>query len=177
MTADPRRSLAIAALLSAIVAVPSSTMADDSPKTPRRPDMTDPVICLIVRGFRDLEPFDEPTPSLSRDEKLQIYYEPFNYLIARGPDDGPYHAHLVQDVRIRKAGNTRPLYSEKGVIDYSPRSDDPPTSTYLHTTLSLKEIPPGDYEVDVILHDRLADTPAEAVRTLPFRVVNPTAGR
>jgi len=81
--------------------------ADDPPTPPRRPDMTDPVICLIVRGFRDLDAFDEPTPSLSRDEKLQIYYEPFNYLIAREADDGPYRAHLVQDIRIRRAGMSR----------------------------------------------------------------------
>lgn len=171
MTADPRRSLAVSALILAIVAGSSLTSADDEATTPpRRPDMTDPAICLIVRGFRDFDAFDEPVPTLSRDEKLQIYYEPFNYLIVRDSDDGPYRAHLVQDIRIRRTGNPRTLQSEKGVIDYAPRSNDPPSATYLHTTLSLKEFPPGEYEIDVILHDRLAEDSAESVRTLPFRV-------
>ncbi|WP_169976011.1 hypothetical protein [Tautonia rosea] len=143
---------------------------DKAPTKPRRPDLTDPVICLNVRGFRNFIPRDEPI--LTPDQKLEIYYEPFNFLILRDAASGLYRAHLVQDVHIRRAGSTRRLQSLPAAIDYSPESEEPPTSLYLHTTVSLKELPPGAYEIDLVLRDRLGDGPSETLHTLTFQVVS-----
>jgi hypothetical protein len=153
----------------------SISMADDPPTArtpPRRPDLTDPIVCLSVRGFREYVPRDEP--ELTRDEKLQVYYEPFNFTIVRQQDGPRFRAHLTQDIRIRKAGSERPLQERRGVIDYSPESDDPPTSFYMFTTLELKQLPAGSYELDLILRDELAEgkRKPETVQTVPFRVVS-----
>jgi hypothetical protein len=165
-------ALLISLLLGGAMAPSLASTSDEKedPTRPRRPDLTDPVICLNVRGFRDFVPRDEPI--LTPDQKLEVYYEPFNFLILRDPDRGLYRAHLVQDVHIRRAGNPRRLQSLPAAIDYAPRSKEPPTSLYLHTTVSLKELPPGPSEVDLVLRDRLGDGPAETTRTLSFRVVS-----
>ena len=145
---------------------------DPEPKPPKveaaRPDLTDPVICEDIRGFRDFEPRDRPT--LHPDEKLQIYYEPFNYTIVRDGKDGHYRAHLVEDAQLRRAGSKRVLYTLEEIVEYEPEADVPPSSCYLETTISLKEIPSGSFELDLVLRDALAD--GEAVRkvTVPFRV-------
>ncbi|WP_152051387.1 hypothetical protein [Tautonia marina] len=143
---------------------------EEAPTKPRRPDLTDPVICLNVRGFRDFIPRDEPI--LTPDQKLEVYYEPFNFLILRDADRGRYRAHLVEDVHIRRAGSPRRIQSLPAAIDYSPRSEEPPTALYLHTTISLKDLPPGSYELDLVLRDRLGDGPSETTHTLSFQVVS-----
>ena len=146
--------------------------SDPEPDRPRpvvaRPDLTDPVICDAIRGFRDFEPRDRPT--LQPDEKLQIYYEPFNYTIARDGKDGQYHAHLVEDAKLRRAGSDRVLFTLVQVVEYEPEADEPPSSCYLATAISLKEIPDGSFELDLVLRDALAEGKAIRKVTVPFRV-------
>jgi hypothetical protein len=162
----------VLALLLGSISMAGSPVDDpEAPMAPpRRPDLTDPIVCHSVRGFREFVPRDEP--ELTRDEKLQVYYEPFNFTIVRQKDGPRFRAHLTQDIRIRRAGADRPLQERKGVIDYSPESDDPPSSFYMFTTLELKQLPAGSYVLDLILRDELGQDKPETVQTVPFRVVS-----
>ncbi|QDV34237.1 hypothetical protein [Tautonia plasticadhaerens] len=147
---------------------------DDPPTAstaPRHPDLTGPIVCLSVRGFREFVPREEP--SLTKDEKLQVYYEPFNFTIVRLEGGEGFRAHLTQDVRIRKAGQGKVIQEIEGVIDYAPESDDPPTSFYMFTTLELKRLPVGPYELDLVLRDELAEGTPETVQVVPFEIVSP----
>src|SRR5690606_34924831 len=77
--------LALLAILAPAIG-PVAGQEEAKPRPPSRPDLTDPVVCLTVEGFRNLVARDEP--ELTRDEKLQIYYEPFNYVIVRDAGEG-----------------------------------------------------------------------------------------
>ncbi|RUL83774.1 hypothetical protein [Tautonia sociabilis] len=179
----PRRGALTLALLLLPVSI-AGLRADDgagTPSKPRRPDLTDPVLCLSARGFRDFVPRE--VPELTRDEKLQIYYEPFNYTIIRveeGKGDDArvsYRAHLTQDARLRKAGESRVLQEHREAIDYQPESEHPPVSTFMLYLAELKQFPPGDYEVDLVLRDELAEGRPETKRTVAFSVVRTPGGR
>ena len=165
----PRLGAALALVVPLIVSAAAATTEDPKP-SPRaqRPDLTDPIVCLSIRGFRDYEPRDEP--ALRADEKLQIYYEPFNYLIVRDGPDAPYRAHLSEDVRLRRKGGDRVLSRIDSIVDYQPEESEPPTPLFMATTISVKELPPGDYELDLILRDELAEGAPTVERTISFRI-------
>ena len=47
---------------------------------------------------------------------------------------------------------------------------------YLVNTVGMKNLPPGDYEFDIILHDTL-DPGSSATQTLPFTIIPLSGGR
>lgn len=172
------RWIVMAGLVLAPLAIVSADAPDDQDEppvkspAPSRPDLTDPILCLSVRGFREFVPREKT--EISRDEKLHVYYEPFNYLIARNTEGKTYRAHLSQDVRIRKAGSDRVLQERRAIVDYDPESSDPPTSFYMLMILELKQYPLGSYEADLVLRDELAEGKPETIRTIAFQVVSPS---
>ena len=133
--------------------------------------MTPPVACKEVRGFGDYEPL--PSPALTSDEKLLVYYQPRHYKTARVGDK--YEAHFVQDGRIRRRGSKGVIWSKPKLLDFTASSVDPPRQVYLRNTISLKGLKPGEYDYDIVLHDAVGRS-ASAVRTLPFTIIEAPAG-
>lgn len=134
---------------------------------------SEPVACRKVVGFRDYEELDPR--ELTSDEKLVVYYEPTGYAERRDRETGEYHAHLIQDARIRRKGSDRALKEEKGFLEYEPRSKQPLGTLYLSSSLSLKGLRPGEYEVDLILRDGLDDSKEPHEVTVGFRVIEAPA--
>ncbi|CAN5794110.1 hypothetical protein BH23PLA1_BH23PLA1_32330 [soil metagenome] len=139
--------------------------ADDEPEPLR---LTEPIVCLKIVGYDRYEA--RPEPALTSDEKLLIYIEPLNHTIVRDEESGRFRAHLTQSARVRRQGQKRVLWEQEDLGDYKPESDHPPRTLYLSSTIALKGLPLGDYEIDITYQDRLREG-AEATRTVEFRII------
>ncbi len=139
----------------------------DDPEAKPPLEMTMAVACKSIKGHRDYVPLEEV--ALTRDEKLLVYLEPINHAYEKvGP---MYRAHLTEDVNVRRHGEKKILWGRDKVIDYLAESRQPPTNLYLSTTLGLKPLPPGEYDLDIVLHDLVGKRPP-ARQTLRFRVID-----
>jgi hypothetical protein len=128
--------------------------------------MSGAVVCSSIEGFESYEPL--AGAALTSDEKLLIYYRPFGYKTALV--DGKYQAHLIQDGEIHKRGQKAVLRRKQKLLDYKPRSDSPPDNLWVRNSISLKGLPPGDYDLNIILHDEVAKD-AAATQLVKFRIV------
>jgi hypothetical protein len=128
--------------------------------------MTPGVVCRSIDGYEDFE--ELPGAALTSDEKLVLYFRPLGYKIDLA--SGYYRAHLVQDAQIRKRGQKAVLQQKLKILEYKPKSRTPPLRIYLRNSISLKGLAPGDYDLTVILHDKLAKTPP-ATQVVKFRVI------
>ena len=171
-----RAVLALTTTILATVAASSSTAAgpddDDPPREPPsrtgppRLVMTRAVPCISVLGYED---YVERTDStLTVDEKLVIYYRPEHFATERVDDE--YRAHLIQDARIRRHGDKKFLQSKDKIVDYLARGRKPPANLYLTNSISLSDLRPGDYDLDIILHDAISKGPP-ARQTLQFTII------
>jgi hypothetical protein len=154
------RPAPIACLVVALM--PATAPADDPPAL----KMSKPVVVAKIRGFADIEPL--PDATLTADDKLTVYYEPSGYTIEKTKDG--FRAVFAQDGRVRKKGSKDALWQKTPMFEYEAKNEDPPYRVYMRTDLSLKGLPPGDYELDMTLHDRLAKG-TRVVRTVAFKVI------
>lgn len=128
----------------------------------------DPVVCTSIEGYEEYE--KHPDAKLTADEKLLVYYRPKGFKVARIGD--AYVARFVQDGQIRRLGQKRVLLRKEKLLNYEARSDVPPDEIYFRNTFSLKGLPPGDYEYDVILKDVTAKpATVTATESVKFQVV------
>lgn len=126
------------------------------------------VVCREIEGYDDYEPLSDAV--LTSDEKLLVYYLPKKYRIV--PKGDEFAAHFTQDGQVRAAGKKKVLLRKADLLDYEAVSRRRPEPLYIRNTFSLKGLPPGDYEYDMILRDENApkdEKPATA--TVKFRVV------
>lgn len=141
---------------------------DDPPdkgEDQNRLTMTKAIACKTITGFDNYKPLAEAV--ITRDDKLLVYFEPSGHTIQRLSSG--YRAHLIEDVRIRRHGQKPVLWSKDKVVDYKVTSKESPDLLYISTTLGLKGFSAGDYDLDILLHDALAERPT-ATQTLRFRI-------
>jgi hypothetical protein len=142
--------------------------AEDPPKDkPSDPTLAidQPVVCRSIEGFEDYE--ELPGAEQTSDEKLLVYYRPRGFAIV--PKGDRFAARFTQDGQIRAKGKKKVLLRKAKLLDYEAVADRPPREVYLQNAFSLKGLPPGEYEYDVILRDENAETSTTA--TVKFRVV------
>jgi hypothetical protein len=163
--------LLIAPILLALLPTPiSSPLTRDDPEKPKL-KMTEAIACSKVDGYEQYEPLEDAT--LTADEKLFVYYKPLNYHVER--KGNLYRAYLTQDARIRPHGKKTVLRRKDDLMKYEVKEKSEPTNLFISNFISLKDLPPGDYDLDIILHDRVGDE-ANATQVLPFRIkAAPTA--
>ena len=152
--------LVLVGYLVALVACPAD--AEDPPGL----KMSKPVVCAKVQGLGNFEPL--PDASLTADDKLTVYYEPSGQTIEKTKDG--FRALLAQDGRVRKKGGKDILWQKAPMFEYEPKFAALPFRLFMRSDLSIKGLPPGDYELDLTLHDRLAKG-TKVMRTVAFRVV------
>ena len=131
--------------------------------------MTEPVVCREINGYEDYVVL--PDAALTADEKLLVYFRPRHYKSRRV--DGKFEAHLTQDVKVHRRGAKPVLWSKSKMVDYKVRTAEPPTLIFVRNTISLKPFKPGEYDLEIVLHDEVGQS-APAVRTVPFRVLPPS---
>jgi hypothetical protein len=133
--------------------------------------ITQAVVCASIDGYENYEPL--PSGALTSEEKLLLYYRPLNYRVQReGSSD---HVHLVQDGQIRRRGEKLVLTAKAKMIDFDWKAAHPIGQVYMKSAAGLKNLKPGDYEFDIILHDELAAGTPVARQSVPFRIVPPGA--
>jgi hypothetical protein len=130
--------------------------------------MTPGVVCRSIAGYEDYEPL--PEAAQTAEEKLLIYFRPSGHRIERVDD--MYQAHLVPDFQIRKRGEKAVLRQKLKFFEYKPKSAEPPRSIYMKNVIALKGLPPGEYDLTIILHDEIAKGPP-ATQVVKFRIIPP----
>lgn len=144
---------------------------EDRPEKVEKPvhlRMSPAVACRAIDGYERFEIL--PGRVLTAEEKLLVYYRPLNYKTVR--KDDVFTAHLTQDGQVRRKGDKKVLLRKKSLLDYEPKSPNPLGPIYLRNSFSLKGLPPGEYEYDIILRDENEPGPP-AVQSLRFRIVAP----
>jgi hypothetical protein len=63
------------------------------------------------------------------------------------------------------------LVSKTKMIDFDWKAAHPIGQIYMKSAAGLKNLEPGEYEFDIILHDALAPRAPVARQSVPFRVV------
>lgn len=151
-----------------LVALALAALAADDPQDANakpKLTMTPAVACAKVNGYEDYVPLAEVV--LTKDDKLLLYYEPSGFEFERVGRE--YRVHLVQDGRVRRKGEKKVLQSKDKLLDYKGTFETPSASVYLANTVALKPLPPGEYELEIILHDEVGKGPP-ARQFLKFRV-------
>jgi hypothetical protein len=127
--------------------------------------MTPAVVCESVAGFRDYVTKDVQV--VTRDDKLILYFEPTGF--ATEKVGRAHRVHLTEDVRLRKHGERKVLWQKDDLLTYEPKAKTPPTALYCSNTIAVKGCEPGEYDLELILHDRIAKG-APARQIVRFRV-------
>jgi hypothetical protein len=131
--------------------------------------MTPGVVCRSISGYEDYQVL--PKAAQTSDEKLMVYFRPLGYQSEM--KDGAYLAHLSPDFQIRKRGEKSILLQKTKMFEYKPKSERPLRYLYMKSVISLKGLPPGEYDLTLILHDEVAKGPP-ASQVVRFRVNPPT---
>ena len=127
--------------------------------------MSPAVACEKIEGYEHY--VEREGAALTKDEKLLVYYRPLNYKVERYK--GRYRAHLTQDVRVRRHGAKAVLWKKDRLVDEGYPLPDPSTTLFIKNVIALKALAPGEYDLEIVLHDQLAKG-ATAVQTLRFQV-------
>ncbi len=143
--------------------------ADVKPPRPGGLRMSRAVICTTIDGFEDYKPL--VGAAQTSEEKLLVYYRPLRYTVEE--NDDLYRAHLIQDNVLRRRGKKEVLRQKKKVVDYEPKSKTPLGPIYIKSTISLKGLTPGEYELTIILHDVLDPSAPPSTQVVPFKVIPP----
>jgi hypothetical protein len=140
---------------------------------PSRPalDMSKGVVCKKVVGYEDY--VELPDASLTSEDKLKVYFRPLNFRVdpMEKPKAGQrFKAKFDEDIRIRRKGEKTVLQKKDGLGEYEPTFDRRDQTIYIVNNIGLKGLSPGDYELDLVLHDVL-EKDASATQTVAFTVV------
>jgi hypothetical protein len=151
-----------------ILAITAGAARFDEKAKPNSPAlaMTRAVACRQIDGYEQFEPL--PGAAITSEEKLKVYFRPEGYTIEREGDR--YRARFTEDGAIRRKGEKKIIWKKDNLLDYEAKNDVPPYQVYLTNSIGLKGLPPGEYELDIILHDALREG-ATATQTLPFRII------
>ena len=133
---------------------------------PPKLTMTSAIACKSVTGYENY--VELPGAALTSEDKLLVYYRPLNYKIETTKAAG-YHAHLVQEARIRRRCEKTVIWSKPNLLEYEAKKSEPLGPIYLNNAIALKNLKPGDYDLDIILQDKLGETTVSQV--LKFQVV------
>jgi hypothetical protein len=136
----------------------------DDRKTALR--MTSGIVCSEINGYEDYKIL--PKAAQTSDEKLLVYFRPLGYQTERVDD--VYRAHLIPDFQIRKRGEKEVLLQKLKMYEYKVKNERPPRLLYMKNSISLKGLPPGEYDLTLILHDEIAKGPP-AKQVIKFRVI------
>jgi hypothetical protein len=146
----------------------------DEPKTARPAlEMSKAVVCKKVVGYEDF--VELPNASLTSLDKLNVYFRPLNFRVdpVEKPKFGSrFKARFSEDCQIRRKGEKTVLMKKDKMVEYDPTFELRGQTLYIVNNISLKGLAPGDYELDLVLHDVL-EKDSTATQTVGFTIVPP----
>jgi hypothetical protein len=155
---------------SALIVTGAGPADDVKPDRPTL-EMSKAVVCQKVVGYENY--VELPDASLTTDDKLNVYFRPLNFRVdpVEKPKPGSrFKARFDEDYRIRRKGEKTVLMKKDGMGEYDPVFERRDQTLYIVNKIGLKGLEPGDYELDVVLHDVLAkDT--SATQTVAFTII------
>ena len=134
------------------------------------------VVCKSIGGFANYEP--RGGAKFPPNGELVVYYEPANVFtrIAPGVAGGRYAVHYSQDL-VLTLGSGLEVYKKTNVIEFKYASASPLIDLHARNAFDLGNLPPGSYNLDLILFDHLknpgAKEPVNARTRISFEVVKP----
>ncbi len=129
-------------------------------------DMEPAIVCKAIDGYEDYEPL--PGAAQTSEEKLLVYIRPTGFQSEKV--EKGYQAHLTIDGEVRKRGEKGILRQKKKLLEYQPVYSTPVYFIYLKSSMSLKGLAPGDYDLTIILHDEIAKG-ATATQVVKFKII------
>ncbi len=108
-------------------------------------------LCQRISGYGQYEVI--PDRKVAAGSRFEFYYEPENLFTKR--TDGSYQKWFTQDMRLRDA-NGEVILDKKDALEFNYTTKAPVLDVFGKNSLSLGRLPPGLYEFEAILHDRLS---------------------
>ncbi len=132
--------------------------------------LTDALVCKSVKGLRDYERLDPP--ELTTYDKLIVYTEPSGY--ATRMVDRQRKAAFIQNAVLRAKGLKKPIFERKELYRFEPEVKADGDLFYLSASIGFKNLPPGEYTLELETVD-LASSPEQKVaQTIQFRIIPAT---
>jgi len=103
-------------------------------------------------------------------EPLIIYLEPVGFTVKNDPAQGLYNFHLTADFNMVDAWG-RVVAGRRGFGQFSEESRQFPDHFFLTFTYSIAGLPPGEYRVETVLHDKLGKK--SHIVVTPIRIESP----
>jgi hypothetical protein len=144
----------------------------DGSKADRPPlEMSKAVVCKKVVGYEDF--VELPDASLTSEDKLNVYFRLLNFRV--DPVDKPkpgsrFKARFTEDCRIRRKGEKTVLMKKDKMVEFDSSFESRDQTLYMVNNISMKGLAPGDYELDIVLHDVL-EKDSSATQTVSFTIV------
>ena len=107
-----------------------------------------------------------PDNKVKAGSTIFFYYEPENVFTNRR--NGIYHVWYTQSIIVRDNKGIELLKSEE-LLNFNHQSNSPVLDLYAKNSLNLGKIPPGKYQYEAVLHDKLRGISASL--TFAFEVV------
>lgn len=107
-------------------------------------------LCTNIIGFGQY--VGAPSNQVKAGSEIFFYYEPVNVFTNR--KDGIYHVWYTQDMIVHTADGEE-LYSGKEILNFNYQTTSPVLDLYATNSLELGDLPPGNYQFKVVIHDKL----------------------
>jgi len=121
-------------------------------------------LCSNIIGYGRYVPLEGD--KVKAGTELKIYYEPVNLYTARRDDI--YHIWYTQDIVLRTSEG-KELQRGEEVLNFNYQTTSPVLDVYATNSLNLGNLPPGVYEYEAVVHDKLKKVDARYVQK--FEVV------
>lgn len=151
----------VASLITALCAISAIEAADDDFR------VSEPVVCKSVEGLKKYVRRDPP--ELTTYDKLIIYVEPTGF--ATRTVEGKRKATFVQNGKVRASGSKKVVIERSELLRFEPEVFGPGATFYLAATVGFKNMPPGDYVLELETVDEAAEPDRKVSQTVPFKIV------
>jgi hypothetical protein len=141
-----------------------SQSADPEPEGFR---VSEPIVCKSVEGLRNYVRRDPP--ELTTFDKLVVYVEPSGFETRMV--EGKRKAHFVQNGKVRPAGSKKFFFERSELTKFEPEVFGPGATFYLAASVGFKNVPPGEYVLELETVDLAAEPDRKVTQIVPFRIV------
>jgi|GEM_PF-3993659 len=148
-------------------AVSAALFAADEPVEFR---VSEPIVCKSVEGLKKYVRRDPP--ELTTYDKLVVYVEPAGFETRMV--EGKRKAQFLQNGKVRAAGSKKFIFERAELTKFEPEVFGPGAAFYLAASVGFKNVPPGEYVLELETIDQAAEPDRKVTQIVPFRIVKGT---